>query len=301
MNSPADRFNTNGVVVVAQDQALETSYQLCELKARQAASNFYWAFRWLPRDKRRGMCALYAFSRETDDLGDSDASVEDRREALTRWRASLQRALAGQQEGHIWPALADTARRFDIPEAHLMAIVDGVAMDLTASRYETFGELRKYCYHVASAVGLACIHIWGFHDPQARTLADDCGVALQLTNILRDLHEDAQRDRMYLPLEDLRRFDYTVDELFRGVQDDRYRALIRFEVERAEEFFYRGRTILPYLHEDGRRTCALMLATYHQLLAEIKKRQGDVFHRRIRLTRWQKLRVLASSLWGVRS
>jgi phytoene synthase len=270
---------------------VQTSYRHCHEIARRSASSFYWSFRWLPHDKRRAMWALYAFSRLTDDLGDSRDSADRRRAALTRWHTSLQRAFDGQFDHPIWPALMDAVRRYDIPRQHLLAIVEGVSRDIEPARYETFAELRRYCYLVASAVGLACIHIWGFRDPRACTLADHCGVALQLTNILRDLKEDAMRGRVYLPLEDLRRFRYSEDELRRGVMDARYRALMDYQIKRAAGLFDESGAILDLLHEDGRTTCAAMLATYRQLLAEIQRRGGDVFTRPVRLSQFQKLKI----------
>jgi phytoene synthase len=239
---------------------------------------------------------LYAFSRKTDDLGDSDEPVETRRRALADWRASLERALTGQFEDPIWPALMDTVQKFSIRRELLFAIVDGVEMDLEPCRYESFEDLRRYCYHVASAVGLACIQIWGFRHERACELAEQCGLALQMTNILRDLKEDASRDRIYLPLEDLRRFGYAAEELKRGVQDERFRALMRFEIERTERLYEQSEGILPHLEADGRRACAAMLTTYRALLGEIKRRDGDVFSRPVRLS-WLKKRCLV--LWAV--
>ena len=196
--------------------SLQASYAHCQTLTRQAARNFFYSFLVLPRGKRRAMCALYAFLRETDDIGDSDKPLEVRRAELGAWRESLAAAVAGHAQPPILPALVDTVSRYQIPPQYLYDCIDGVEMDLSDRSYETFADLEAYCYKVASAVGLACIHIWGFRDSSAIEPACQLGVAFQLTNILRDLKEDAQRGRVYLPQEDLRRFNYSREDLFAG-------------------------------------------------------------------------------------
>jgi phytoene synthase len=168
--------------------------------ARRTAGNFYFSFLTLPGPLFRDMCALYAFMRISDDLGDDESvSIDRRRELLAAWRQSLGRALDGDPRDHpALPALADAVGRHSVPREHLFAVLDGVAMDLKPAGFETFEELSKYCYHVAGAVGLCCIHVWGFHDDRAIPAAIDCGLAFQLTNILRDLGEDARAGRVYL-------------------------------------------------------------------------------------------------------
>ncbi|HWB10076.1 MAG TPA: presqualene diphosphate synthase HpnD [Pirellulales bacterium] len=270
---------------------LSASYEDCRRLARRSAKNFYYSFMLLPHDKRRAMCALYAFSRQTDDLGDSAQPVEARRAALADWRHSLDRGLSGIYDSPILPALADTVDRFRLPPDYLHALIDGVEMDLDRNRYETFDELREYCYKVASVVGLCCIRIWGFRDERAMEPAVKCGVALQLTNILRDLKEDADADRIYLPQEDLRRFGYTCDDLRRGLVDDRFRRLMRFQVERAEQLYDEAAELDGWLSPDGRTAFGTMTGIYRGLLDEIKRLDGDVFRRRVRLTTWHKLRI----------
>ena len=191
-------------------------------------------------------------------------------------------------------------RRFDVPPELLFAVIDGVEMDLDRSRYQSFAELSEYCYRVASVVGLACIHIWGFRDPAALEPARQCGLAFQLTNILRDLKEDADRDRVYLPQEDLDRFGYTVADLKRGVRDGRFRALMQFEIERAEALYQQAAELEHWLEPAGRRIFSAMLATYAALLAEIKRRDGDVLSTRIRLNWWRKLQIAGRGLLQAR-
>jgi phytoene synthase len=276
---------------------VEASYRLCSQVARRSASSFYWSFWLLPREKRRAMCALYAFSRRADDLSDNEAPEESRRRGLAQWRESLERALAGEFDDPLLPALADSVRRFEIPAQSLRDILDGVEMDLTPRRYETFDELRQYCLRVASAVGVACIHIWGFDGDAVYEPAADCGVAFQLTNILRDLKEDAERGRLYLPLEDLRRHHYTERELLAGVCDERFQRLIADEVERAEELYRRSAPLYEMLSSDGRRVLGMMSSTYWRLLQEVKRHQRDLLARRLKLRLGDKLGIAAAHLF----
>jgi 15-cis-phytoene synthase len=191
------------------------------------------------------------------------------------------------------PAVADTVHQFKIPPEHLRAVLDGMEMDLTQRRYQTFDQLQTYCERVASAVGRACIHIWGFDGPAAFEPARCAGIALQLTNILRDLREDLETDHVYLPLDDLRECGYSVEELRDGVMSAAFHRLMELEIDRAEGFYRRAADLLRWLHPDGRRIFGLMMATYRSLLAEIRERPGDVFARRIGLSWPRKLRIAA--------
>ena len=191
----------------------------------------------------------------------------------------------------ILPALTDAVQRYRIPHDHLRAAIDGVEMDLTKRRYETFAELERYCELVASAVGLACIHIWGFRGQEAFEPARKCGIALQLTNILRDLRDDAEQDRVYLPAADMRACGYSEDELLRGVDNQPFRRLIALEVGRAEQFYREGAALLDLLETAGRRVFGLMMSVYRAILRRIDRAPGEVLVRRVRLGRLQKLRI----------
>lgn len=270
---------------------LRASYEECQRITRQATTNFYYSFYALPRVKRQAMYALYAFLRLTDDLGDDDRPRVDRRAALALWREELDRALLGEPRGAVFPAVVDTATRFDIPGDYLRAVIDGVAMDLDGRRYETWDELAEYCHHVASVVGLACIHIWGFRDPAALEPARKCGLAFQLTNILRDLKDDAAAGRVYLPREDFCRFGYSPEELQRGVSDDRLRALVRFEIARAEQLYREAAELERYLDADGQAVLGAMVHIYHGLLDKLRRLDGDVLGRRVRLSTWHKMSI----------
>ena len=282
--------------------SLRASYAACRRIARQAGSNFYAGFLLLPRPQRQAMDALYAFMRHTDDLADNPQPAHLRSQDLTHWRADLEHALLGcgerdypdpeADEGRaILPALADAVHRYHIPHDHLRAAIDGVEMDLAKRRYETFAELERYCELVASAVGLACIHIWGFRGQEALEPARKCGIALQLTNILRDLRDDAEQDRVYLPAADMRACGYSEGELLRGVDNQPFRRLVALEVGRAEQFYREGAVLMELLETAGRRVFGLMMSVYRAILRRIDRAPGEVLVRRVRLGRLQKLRI----------
>ena len=277
--------------------SLADSYASCQTLARCAGTNFYYSFLTLPRDRFRAMCALYAFMRITDDLGDSDQPISVRTAELAAWRQELLRALEnGASEQHVLNAIVDVVARYEIPVEYLTDVIDGVEMDLHPVSIETFDQLSEYCYHVAGAVGLACIHIWGFRDPQAISRAIDCGLAFQLTNILRDVREDAGRGRVYLPQEDLKRFGCTREDFEAEHPSPRFRDLMRFEAERANGYFVRARELFPYLSSPGQPILDAMLGIYGGLLGEIERRDYDVLSQRVSLSRWKKLSITAGAI-----
>ncbi|MGQ0637125.1 MAG: phytoene/squalene synthase family protein [Planctomycetaceae bacterium] len=271
---------------------LADSYDYCRALARRTGRNFYYSFLTLPRDKFRAMCVLYSFMRVTDDLGDDETPGLDRAAALERWRSELLFAAnSGQCRHPVLPAVVDVLRNYQVPLSYLLDVITGVEMDLRPVSIETFAQLTEYCYHVAGAVGLACIHIWGFHDQRALGAAVDCGTAFQLTNILRDVREDAARGRAYLPAEDLSRFGLSYDDLARGAGDARLQALLRFEVGRAREYYARAQALFDHLDPAGRPILETMLRIYGGLLDEIERRRFDVFSRRIELSCGRKLYI----------
>lgn len=274
---------------------LKLSYALCRRMARRSASNFYYSFFLLPRLKRQSMCALYAFLRRTDDLGDGAEPREVRRQALQQWKLALGKAVQGEFADPILPALIDTVTRCRIPLEHLLAAIEGVETDLDRTRYDSYAQLEEYCYRVASVVGLACIHIWGFRDAAALEPARQCGLAFQMTNILRDLKEDAARGRVYLPQEDLRRFEYSVADLENGVRDERFCSLMQFEIARTETLYDAAAELPRWLDPEGRRVFSAMTATYRGLLEKIKRLDGDVLSSRVRLSRWHKAQIATRS------
>lgn len=265
--------------------ALAEAYAECARITRASGSSFAHAFRLLPEDRRRGLEALYAWCRVIDDAADEGA---DPATALSGWRDELGRALGGRATRPVTSALADTVSRFGIPARHLDEILTGVEMDLTRRRYETFEELDRYCYHVAGAVGLATIHILGCRDERSRAYAEALGVALQLTNILRDLPEDAERGRVYLPLEDLRRFGYGERELLTHTRNSAFLRLVAFECERAEEFYQRARKSVARADRRALAPAEAMRLVYQRLLRRIAARPALVFGPRVGVPRWEK-------------
>lgn len=281
---------------------LEASHVACRRLTRHQAGNFFVSFLGLTRDRFRAMCALYAFLRLTDDIGDEPGwSLVEREQRLLGWREQLRAALSEAdapvvEPCDVFPALADAVAGFSIPEAELEAVIDGVAMDLEPRTYPTFDDLRVYCDRVAGAVGRCCLHIWGFHDPAALDTAKDCGLALQLTNILRDLGEDAAMGRIYLPEEDLERFGVGVEDLVAGRVDDRFRELMKFEVSRARVHYAASEGLFEQIDQPGRPVLRAMLRVYGGLLDRIERVDYDVFGRKIRVAAWRKALVGVAAL-----
>lgn len=271
--------------------ALEASFAWCKALTKRTAGNFYFSFLTLPADQLRDMCVLYAFMRVTDDLGDNeDQSLEQRQAALVKWRTELETALTNGDTNHpLFPALVDLVNRHRIPPEYLIAVIEGVETDLHPHSFETFADLEDYCYHVAGAVGLCCIHVWGFEGEDAIPLAIACGTAFQLTNILRDLGEDAAMGRVYLPREDLERFDYHPSDIAAHRRDERFDELMQFEVARAREYYAKATQLFPLLKSTGKPIYAAMLRIYGGLLDEIERRHYDIYSQRVRLSKWRKL------------
>lgn len=256
-------------------------------------SNLALAFLCLPRAKRRDMNVFYTFCRLVDDIADSnEAPAAQKRALLDAWKAALDQPPAGQ--GLLVNDLHALIARYALPVEHLREIIAGVETDLTQREYATFEELRVYCHRVASVVGLVSIEIFGYRDPGCRQYALDLGLALQLTNIIRDVGADLDNEgRIYLPLEDLARFGYPVDALRRRVRDDRFRALMQFQAARAEGYYAAAVKALPPADRRSMVAAEIMRAVYRRLLHDIQRGGYDVFDRRPRLGRWTKLALMA--------
>jgi len=269
------------------------SYDWCRRVARHRARNFYYSFLLLAPEQRDALCAVYAFMRECDDLSDEPGA---QRAALDQWRAELHGALDGRFGQHpCWPALHDAVSRYRIPPNYLDETIDGVSSDLEPRRIQTFDELYRYCYLVASVVGLTIIHILGFESPEALPLAEKCGVAFQLTNILRDVREDRARDRVYLPRQDLERFGVDPERL---VRDSAFLRLMRFEADRASRYYGEAMPLLDLVHRRSRPALWALIETYRRLLERIQESDFDVLDRRISLSVLQKTGILARAFVG---
>jgi phytoene synthase len=276
--------------------ALAADYARCAEITRRASSNFYYAFMLLPAERRRALYSVYAFCRFVDDIAD-DESVREPAQMLARWREELGEVFGGKPARPISRALADNVGRFHIPRRHFEEVIDGVEMDLTRRRYQSFDELRLYCRRVASAVGLICIEIFGYRNPATRIYAENLGVALQLTNILRDVSEDAARGRIYVPLEDLVRFGVAEQEILESTYSPRFRSLMEFEAIRTRAFYREAERALPT--EDRRTMLAAegMRLIYAALLERIVRSDYRVFDRRLSLSATRKL-YLVGRAWA---
>jgi 15-cis-phytoene synthase len=277
---------------MSADYNVEESYAWCVNVARTQAKNFYYSFLLLSPPQREAMCAIYAFMRYCDDLSD-DEGIANRAQAIARWRDDLQAALNGHWGGHpVWPAFADTVERYKIPHEYFFDMIAGVSSDLKPRVIQTFAELYHYCYHVASVVGLTIIHIFGFDDPKALELAEKCGIAFQLTNILRDVREDYEKDRVYIPAEDFVCFGVSPATL---VSTEGFSRLMEFEANRARDYYRESAPLVALIHPQSRASLKALIGIYSRLLDKIVESNYDVLTRRIRVPTWEKLWILAVS------
>ena len=309
-------FAAEGARVVSAESIqleIEASYSHCHRIARTAQSSFYPAFFLLPKPKRDGIVALYAFMRLIDDVSDHGADAAAKQRGLARWRAALDTAVTGQRQvfdgnaamalqlddmrgqREVLPALVDTMQRFRMPARYVHDLISGAEMDLTIQEYPTFERLKEYCYRVAGTVGLTCTHIFGFRDPRALDLAEKLGLAFQLTNILRDVREDFQLGRVYLPEEDLARYGVAEQDLGRNEATLGVRELLRFEADRAWKLYEEGASLLGLIEEDSRGTLWLLVHTYSSLLARIEAVDFAVFGERVRLSKPEKMMLMAKA------
>jgi phytoene synthase len=295
------------------ESQLAMAYSVCRGIARNSARNFYYAFLVLPRRKREALCAVYAFMRRCDDLSD-DTSVppRERRERLESWLDAFHRAQAGAPtDDPVLLAVTDAQRRYQVPGELLDQLALGTLMDVPEGasqeyeyrqtppekpaltvQYRSFKDLYLYCYHVASVVGLVCIKIFGYQNPEAERLAERCGVAFQLTNIIRDVKEDAAMGRVYLPLEDLEQVNLGPEDLLGSPDKTRLRTLLTLEAERARDFYQSGYDLIHLIGEDSQPAMWVLVTIYQKLLEKIALRQYDVYTERIRLTSFEKMTVL---------
>lgn len=275
-------------------EQIRASYRYCREVAKTRARNFYYSFVLLSDEQRDAMCALYAFMRHCDDLSDEPGA---NREAIERWRVEMDAALDGTTGmGPVWPAFHDAVTRYRIPRQYFHEMIDGVESDLETRRIETFDELYRYCYQVASVAGLTALHIFGFESPDALPLAEKCGIAFQLTNILRDIREDSERDRIYLPDEDLKRFGVTAEDLRAGKRNDAFTSLMSFEASRAKDYYNESKPLLAMVSPRSRASLAALIAIYSRLLERIEASGYDVFTRRVRLPAAEKIWIMLRAM-----
>jgi squalene synthase HpnC len=317
-NNAASRLAVVGARLAGPEGQLNLaeSYQACHRIARASNSNFYYAFFLLPKPKRDALAALYAFMRLVDDVADEGAALAAKQRGLAKWRGALDQAITGQEQlfdgnaavvapassldgaAEVLPALVDTMQRYKMPARYLHDLISGAEMDLTVKTYPTLDRLREYCYRVAGTVGLTCTHVFGFRDARALDLAEKLGLAFQLTNIIRDVHEDYKLGRVYLPEEDLQRYGVSPADFGRGEATLGVRELLRFESERAWELYEKGSALLGLIDKDSRAALWLLVHTYSALLGRIELLDFAVFGERIRLSKAEKMMFMAKAHFG---
>lgn len=263
--------------------------EYCQQKAAQSGSSFYYSFLFLREEKRRAITALYAFCREVDDTVDECTDEQVARNKLAWWRREIAAMVAGQPSHPVTLALAPQMPRFKLEARHLQAIIDGMEMDLNQTRYLDFAGLQKYCWHVAGVVGVLSASIFGVTQPQTLQFAEKLGLALQLTNIIRDVGEDARKGRIYLPVNDLQQFKVTAADILNGKYSENFTRLMQFQTERAKAAYEEAYALLPPADRRAQRTGLIMAAIYRTLLDEIERDGFHVLHQRISLTPIRKL------------
>jgi 15-cis-phytoene synthase len=263
--------------------------EYCQEKAAQSGSSFYYSFLFLPPNRRQAITALYAFCREVDDAVDETEDPQIAATKLAWWRAEVDNLFKGQPQHPVTKALQGPVQEFNLQREHLEEVIDGMEMDLRQTRYLDFKGLSLYCYRVASVVGLMAAEIFGSTLRETQKYAHDLGMAFQLTNIIRDVGEDARRGRIYLPIEDLQKFGVTAADILNSRYSDNFTALMNFQIERAERYYEQALAALPKADRKAQRPGLIMAAIYRTLLGEIKREKCRVLHQRISLTPLRKL------------
>jgi phytoene synthase len=270
--------------------------QYCQEKCAKSGSSFYYSFLFLPPERRQAIMALYAFCREVDDIVDECSDISLASTKLVWWRMEVERIAEKQATHPVGLALQAVAPGINLPKEQLLEIIDGMEMDLQQSRYLDFKGLSLYCYRVASVVGLLAAEIFGTQDRQTQKYAHDLGMAFQLTNIIRDVGEDARRGRIYLPMDELKQFNVPAADILNAKYSDNFTALMQFQYERAQHYYDQAFSQLPAVDRKSQRPGLIMAAIYRTLLAEIRDENFQVLHQRISLPATRKL-WLATKTW----
>jgi phytoene synthase len=270
--------------------------QDCQDKAATSGSSFYYSFMFLPREKRRAITALYAFCREVDDVVDECSDANVARTTLNWWRSQVAEIYGGKPQHPVAKALVPVVQQFNMSREHLLEIIDGMEMDLDQARYPDFKSLQLYCYRVASVVGLLAAEIFGYTDRRTQKYAHDLGIAFQLTNIIRDVGEDARRNRIYLPMDELQQFGVTAAEILNAKETENFQKMMAFQVERAQRYYRQALEHLPEVDRKAQRTGLIMTAIYRTTLDEVVASGCHVLKERVSLTPLRKL-WLAWKTW----
>ncbi|MBN17929.1 MAG: squalene synthase HpnD [Chloroflexi bacterium] len=272
------------------------AYKYCEDITKQNAKNFYYAFKLLPKPKRLAIYATYAFCRICDDIVDSLDKNESKLDKLDKLKISLININSKKNHNPIFLALSDAITKFNIPKNYYLELILGVQSDISKHRFNNFNELSKYCYQVASVVGLICIEIFGYKDSNAKKLAIELGYAMQITNILRDLKEDLTLGRIYIPLDEINKFNYSEDELLKSLTNDNFKLLMKFQAERAQKYYTNSKPLFNMINKDSRACIELMHHTYNKILNLIIEHNFNVFDQRIKISKFEKT-IIFMKLW----
>jgi 15-cis-phytoene synthase len=278
---------------------LKDSYKVCRQVTRERAKNFYYGIKLLPQEKRDSLCAVYAFFRQSDDLSD-DERITNKAERLSRWK-NLVHPSHNPNENPLLPAFYDSVEKYSIPTRYFEELIDGTTSDLSVTRYQTFDELYQYCYKVASTVGLVCLHIFGFDgSAQALQQAEARGIGFQLTNILRDVKEDGERGRIYLPLEDFERFQISEEQFLQGKGSPEMKRFLDFQIERAKGFYLQSENLAQRVDPESRASLQAMTHIYRAVLGKVEELGLGVFQQRASLSKIEKLALAGrTALSGV--
>lgn len=277
---------------------IKSAYSKCESITKENASNFYYAFRTLPKKKRLAIYATYAFCRLCDDIADGNLPLTQKKNLLIQVRTDLLNKKSGLVSDPVFIALYDTISTFNIPRSYFEQVIDGVEMDLTINRYTTFEDLRTYCYRVASVVGLISIEIFGYTNPKARRYAIDLGIGMQLTNILRDIREDFTNGRIYLPMDELERFKYSKHDLNDNIINESFKNLLAFQIDRARSYFDSGTNLIPLVSPSSKVCLSMLHGVYSRILDRIESNDYDIYTKRIGLKTSEKI-FLMLKIWSL--
>lgn len=277
---------------------IKSAYSKCESITKENASNFYYAFRTLPKKKRLAIYATYAFCRLCDDIADGNLPLTQKKNLLIQVRTDLLNKKSGLVSDPVFIALYDTISTFNIPRSYFEQVIDGVEMDLTINRYTTFEDLRTYCYRVASVVGLISIEIFGYTNPKSRRYAIDLGIGMQLTNILRDIREDFTNGRIYLPMDELERFKYSKHDLNDNIINESFKNLLAFQIDRARSYFDSGTNLIPLVSPSSKVCLSMLHGVYSRILDRIESNDYDIYTKRIGLKTSEKI-FLMLKIWSL--
>jgi phytoene synthase len=274
-----------------------TPEEYCQDKAASSGSSFYNSFRFLPKDKRRAITALYAFCREVDDVVDECSDANVARTTLNWWRNEVSEIYGGKPQHPVCKELVSIVKQYNMAQEHLLEIIDGMEMDLDQPRYADFKALQLYCYRVASVVGLLTVEIFGYTDRQTLKYAHDLGIAFQLTNIIRDVGEDARRNRIYLPMDELQQFGVPAADILNARETENFQKLMAFQIERARQYYRQALEHLPAVDRKAQRTGLIMTAIYQATLDEVVSSGCHVLKERVSLTPTYKLWLAVKAWW----